>query len=88
MYNNDTTAEESPTIDGLNSQFGLQQTINESTHNVGDSLTFIDLIFTTQSNLVFESGVHSSLHPNCHRHLTFAKFILKILYSPPYEREV
>ena len=35
-----------------------------------------------------ESGVHSSLHANCHHHITFAKFNLKIHYSPPYEREV
>ena len=35
-----------------------------------------------------ESGVHSSLHSNCHYHITFAKFNLKIHYPPPYEREV
>ena len=35
-----------------------------------------------------ESGVHSSLHSNCHHHITFAKFNLKIHYPPPYEREV
>ena len=35
-----------------------------------------------------ESGVHSSLHANCHHHITFAKFNLKIHYPPPYEREV
>ena len=35
-----------------------------------------------------ESGVHSSLHENCHHQITFAKFNLKIYYPPPYEREV
>ena len=35
-----------------------------------------------------ESGVHSSLHPNCHHQITYAKFNLKIHYSPPYEREI
>ena len=35
-----------------------------------------------------ETGVHSSLHANCHHHITFAKFNLKIHYPPPYEREV
>ena len=34
-----------------------------------------------------ETGVHSSLHANCHHHITFAKFNLKIHYSPPYERK-
>ena len=31
-----------------------------------------------------ESGVHSSLHPNCHHQIVFAK----INYLPPHEREI
>ena len=34
------------------------------------------------------SGVHSSLHPNCHRQIIHAKFNLKFFYPPPYERVV
>ena len=34
-----------------------------------------------------KSGVHSSLHSNCHHHITFTKVNLKIHYPPPYERE-
>ena len=75
-------------IDGVTSKFGLHQIIKEPTHFIGDSSSCIDLIFTIQPNLVTESGVHSSLHANCHHHITFAKFILKIHYPPPYEREV
>ena len=36
---------------------------------------------------MIESEVHSLLHSNCHHHITFAKFNLKIYYTPPYERE-
>ena len=35
-----------------------------------------------------ESGVHSSLHENCHHQIIYAKFNLKIYYPPPYEREI
>ena len=35
-----------------------------------------------------ESGVHSSLHPNCHHQIVFAKINLKIYYPPPYERDI
>ena len=38
--------------------------------------------------MIIESGVHSSLHSNCHHQITFAKFNLEILYPPPYVREV
>ena len=87
-YNNDITTYEGSKIDGATSQFGLKQIIKEPTHIIGDSSSCIDLIFTTQPNLVIESGVHSALHSNCHLHITFAKFNLKIHYPPPYEREM
>ena len=87
-YNNDITTYEGSKIDGVTSQFGLEQIIKEPTHIIGNSSSCIDLIFTNQPNLVMESGVHSSLHSNCHHHITFAKFNLKIHYPPPYEREV
>ena len=70
------------------SQFGLNQIINEPTHITKNSSTCIDLLFTSQTNLVIESGVHSSLYPNCHHQIIFAKFDLRIFYPPPYERNV
>ena len=88
MYNNDTSTYEVSKIDSVTSQFRLEQIIKEPTHIVGDSSSCIDLIFTTQSNLVMKSGVHSSLQSNCHHHIAFAKFKLKIHYPPSYEREV
>ena len=33
-----------------------------------------------------ESGIHSSLHSNCHYQTVFAKFNLSIFYPPFYER--
>ena len=32
--------------------------------------------------------MHSSLNPNCHHQIIFAKFDLRIFYPPPYERNV
>ena len=75
-------------IDAVTSQFGLQQLINDTIHLVADSSSCIDLIFTSQPDLVMESGVHSLLHPNCHQQVTYAKFNLKIHYPPPYEWEI
>ena len=75
-FKGDKTSYEGSKIDAI--------IINEPTYLVADSPSCIDLIFTLQPNLVMESGVHSSLHPNCHH----AKFNLKIHYPPPYEREI
>ena len=62
--------------------------INEPTHILGHFSSCTDLILTSQPDLVMESGVHSSLHPNCHHQITHAKFSLKIFYPPPYEQEI
>ena len=41
------------------------------------------VVFTSQPNLIMESGVHSSLHDNCHHQvIIYAKFNLKVWYPP------
>ena len=35
-----------------------------------------------------ESGVHSSLHPNCYHQIIYARFNLKIYYPSHYERDI
>ena len=53
-------------IEDVTSQYGLRQEINEPTHILNNSTSCIDLIFNSQPDLLIESGVHPSLHPNCH----------------------
>ena len=84
----DRSTIEGSKIDFLTSQFGLSQIIKEPTHILENSSSCIDLIFTTQPNMVLESGVHHSLHQNCHHQIIFAKFNLKVYYPPPYERTI
>ena len=71
------------TIEAITSQL-----IQEPTHILSNSCICIDLVFTSQPNLVMKSGVHSSLHENSHHQLVCAKFNLKVWYPPPYEREI
>ena len=87
-YSQDKTNFEGKTIESIIFQFGLYQLISEPTHLQENYSSCIDLIFTSQPNLVVESGVHRSLHPNCHHQIVFAKFNLMISYPPPYSREV
>ena len=47
---------------------------------------WIDLIYTSQPNLVIESGIHSSFYSSCHHQIVFAKFNLKICQPLPYSR--
>ena len=84
----DKTSYENKKLEFLTSQCGFKQVISDPTHILESSLSCINLIFTSQPNLVMNSGVHSSLHPNCHHQIIHAKFNLKIFYPPPYERVV
>ena len=76
------------TVENTTSNFGLQQLFDEPTQIFSNSSLCIDLIYITQPNLVMASGIHSSLHSNCHHHIVYAKIDLKIHYSLPYSREV
>ena len=73
-------------IENLLSQFSISQVINKPTHIFENFNSCIDLLFTNQRNLITDSGVHPSLHSNCHHQIIYGKFNLKIFYPPPYER--
>ena len=88
QYSQDKISFEGKTIESITSQFGLYQLIDERTHFLENSSSCIDLILTSQPNLVVESGVHPSLYPNSPHQIVFAKFILMISYPSPYSREV
>ena len=88
LYKNNKATIEGSKIDGKASQFGLHHWKNEPTHPSRNISSCIASIFTSQPNLVMESGVHYSLNENCHHLITYANFILNIYYPSPYEREV
>ena len=73
-------------IDFLATKFAMSQVINQPTHILDNSKSCIDLIVTSQPNMIMDSGVHPSLHSNCHHQIIYAKFDLKVFYPPPYER--
>ena len=87
-YSHDKTSHEGNEIENVTAQFGLQQIIKEPTHISNTSSSCIDLISTSQPNFITGSGVHSSLHPNCHHQIVFAKLNLDIGYPLHYLREI
>ena len=77
----DKTTYEGKKLESLTSQCGFKQVISDPTHILESSSSCIDLIFTSQPNLVMNSGVHTSLHHNCHHQIIYAKFNLKKFLS-------
>ena len=58
-WNSRKTSFEGDAIENLTSRFGLHQVIKEPALILDTSASCIDLIFTSQPNLIIESGVHS-----------------------------
>ena len=52
------------------------------------SSSCFDLLFIDQPNSIVDSGVHPSLHSNCHHQITYCTFNLNIKCPPSYERLV
>ena len=82
----DKSSHKGNAIKNVRVQFGLQQIIKGPRHVSNTSSSCIDLIFTSQADLITDSGVHSSVHPNCHHQIVFAK--LNIAYPQPYLPEI
>ena len=71
-YSLGETTYEGTRIDGITSQFGLEQLIHEPTHIIRERTSCIDLVFASQPNLVLELAVQSFLYQNCHHQVMFA----------------
>ncbi len=87
-WGNDIENEEGKIFEPFISNLGLHQLINEPTHFIGNSKSCIDVILTDQPNLFLDSGVHPSLHKNCHHQIIFGKLSVKNPCPPPYKRRI
>ena len=76
----------------LTSSNGFYQLINELKHVQTNGSSCIDFVFTDEPNLSVNSGVHASLHPNCHHQIVQTSLnltiflILILIFPPPYQR--
>ena len=70
---NDESSREGTQLESLTSLYRMKQLIAEPTHVLETSSSCIDLIFTNQSNLIMDAGVHPSLHSKCHHQVIYAK---------------
>ena len=85
-WSNDINTREGLKLFSLTSSNGFSQLIHDPTHIQANSSSCIDLVFTDQPNLSVNSGVHASLHPNCHHRIVHSSFKLSIYYPLLYQR--
>ena len=87
-WENDIDNYEGKLFEPFTSDLGLNQLITEPTHLMGESKSCIDLIFTDQPNLFLESGVHPTLHDQCHHQIIYGMLSIKNPAPPPYKRRL
>ena len=79
----DITSHEGPQIESLTMSYRLKQLITDPTHLLLNLSSCTDLIFKDKSDLIFDSGVHPSLHPKCHHQITYCRCNLTAEYPLP-----
>ena len=67
---------------------GYSQLINQTNHCIIGSSSCIDLIFTSNTNLVTDFGVDPTLYKTCHHNLIFGKINFDIPLTPPFYRDI
>ena len=72
---NKSTASRSK-LEIMTTHYGLIQIINKSTNILEDSSSCLDIVFTSQSRMIRDSGYHQ---------IVLAKFDLNVFYSPCYK---
>ena len=79
----DKTTPEGAKLDNLTPQYELTQFFKIPTNIFENYRSCIDLIFTSQTNLVVEVGfgLHPYLHENCHHQIIYSKFDSNFLPS-------
>ena len=86
LWSNDINNTEGSKLLALSSSNGFSQLINEPTNIQTNSTSCINLIFTDKPGLSVDSGVHSSLHPNCHDQIVCSTFNLNVCYPSSCQR--
>ena len=60
--------------------------IDQPTHCVNGSSSCIDLIFTSNANLVTDFGFDPTLYKTCHHNLIFGKINFNVTLPSPFYR--
>ena len=62
--------------------------LGQPTHIMNDKSSCIDLLFTTNSKLLYDVGVEQTIYNKCHHNIIYVSLNLNIPLPPPYYREV
>ena len=81
-WNGDNENDEGKQFEPLTPDLGLQQLKSGPTHKISESKSCIGMILINQPNLFIDTGIHSTLHEQCHHQIIHGKLNVKKLLHP------
>ena len=87
-WENDMENDAGRSFEPFNAGLGFKQLISEPTHFMGEPRSCIDLVLMDQPNLFSHSGVHPSLHEQCHHQIIWGKLTIDNLSIPQFKWKV
>ena len=75
-------------LDTITSTAGYSQIIDKPTHFTNKSSSSIDLIFTSNSSILADSGIEKSLSSSCHHDIIYGKINFRVPLPPAHFRTV
>ena len=75
-------------LDRITAIAGYSQMINKPTHFIRESLSYIDLIFSSNTNFVKNCGSELSIYEKCHHNIIYGTLNFDIPLAPPSYRDI
>ena len=75
-------------LDNITAIAGYSQIINKPTHFINESSSCIDLIFSSNTSFVKNSGSVASIYEKCDHNIIYETLNFDIVLPPPYCRDV
>ena len=88
MLKNDITNTPGQGIESLTYSAGHTQVIDKPTHVVNNSMSWIDLIFCKNKNIISNHEVDATIFEKCYYNITYGKINIWVPLPPVYIREV
>ena len=67
---------------------GYKRIIDKPTHVINNSMSYIDLMFCTNQNVISNYGIHVSMFKKCHHNIIHGKIDIRVPLPPVYVCEV
>ena len=75
-------------LDNITTTSGYNQMIHKPTYYINESSPCIDIIFSSNVNLMKNCGVEQSFSEKCHHNIFYGTLNFNIPLPPPYFREI